>query len=125
MRMSKKKILRTVRKKLYHPNHEKTTIIVVHNNTISTTNRKSSANDQYFEDHSGPHFMSKENMAAISIQAYFRSYLARRMFKALKSLIKLQALVRGVSVRRQAQIALHCMHTLARLQVTVRDRQLR
>lgn len=76
MRMSKKKILRTLHKKLHHiPNHEKTTIIVVHNNTISTTNRKSSANDQYFEDHSGPHFMSKEDMASISIQAYFRGYL--------------------------------------------------
>ncbi|KAK4361459.1 hypothetical protein RND71_020411 [Anisodus tanguticus] len=49
---------------------------------------------------------------------------ARRMFKALKSLVKFQAVVRGVSVRRQAQIAFHCMHALARLQVTVRARQL-
>lgn len=47
------------------------------------------------------------------------------MFKALKSLVKLQALARGAYVRRQAQIALHCMHTLARLHVTVRDRQFR
>ncbi|XP_059284122.1 protein IQ-DOMAIN 20-like [Lycium ferocissimum] len=123
MRMSRKKILCKVRKKLYHPN-EKTTIIVVHNNTITNSNRVSSANAQS-EDHSGPHFMSKEDMAAISIQAYFRGYLARRMFKALKSLVKLQAIVRGVSVRRQAQLALHCMHALARLQVTVRARQLR
>lgn len=48
----------------------------------------------------------------------------RRAYRALKSLVKLQALVRGVVVRRQARIALHCMHALARLQVTVRARQL-
>jgi len=49
---------------------------------------------------------------------------ARRAFKALKSLVKLQAVARGVLVRRQARIALHCMHALARLQVRVRARQL-
>ncbi|MCD7449236.1 IQ-domain 20 [Datura stramonium] len=125
--MSKKKILGKVRKKLYNPNEKTTTIIVVHNNTISSsTNRISSADyDQYsHEDHSGPHFMSKEDMASISIQAYFRGYLARRMFKALKGLVKLQALVRGVIARKQAQMALHCMHALARLHVTIRARQL-
>nr|GLL38552.1 protein IQ-DOMAIN 31 [Ipomoea trifida] len=49
---------------------------------------------------------------------------ARRAFRALRSLVKLQAVARGVCVRRQARIALHCMHALARLQVTVRARQL-
>nr|GME03158.1 protein IQ-DOMAIN 1-like [Ipomoea batatas] len=69
-------------------------------------------------------FLSKEDMAAITIQAHFRSHLARRAFRALRSLVKLQAVARGVCVRRQARIALHCMHALARLQVTVRARQL-
>nr|XP_016464680.1 PREDICTED: protein IQ-DOMAIN 1-like [Nicotiana tabacum] len=123
MRMSRKKFLGTVRKKLYQPSPpQKTTIIIVHNNTI--TNRVSSANAQSAADNSGIHFLSKEEMAAIAIQSYFRGYLARRMFKALKSLVKLQAVVRGVCVRRQARIALHCMQSLARLQVTVRARQL-
>ncbi|KAG5406255.1 hypothetical protein IGI04_012374 [Brassica rapa subsp. trilocularis] len=49
---------------------------------------------------------------------------ARRAFRALKSLVKLQAVARGVLVRRQARIALHCMHALARLQVRVRARQI-
>nr|GMD56441.1 protein IQ-DOMAIN 1-like [Ipomoea batatas] len=69
-------------------------------------------------------FLSKEDIAAITIQAHFRSHLARRAFRALRSLVKLQAVARGVCVRRQARIALHCMHALARLQVTVRARQL-
>ncbi|CAA7019325.1 unnamed protein product [Microthlaspi erraticum] len=67
---------------------------------------------------------NKEEIAAIKIQAFFRGHLARRAFRALKSLVKLQAVARGVLVRRQARIALHCMHALARLQVRVRARQL-
>ncbi|CAH2064395.1 unnamed protein product [Thlaspi arvense] len=67
---------------------------------------------------------TKEEIAAIKIQAFFRGHLARRAFRALKSLVKLQAVARGVLVRRQARIALHCMHALARLQVRVRARQL-
>ncbi|KAH0911847.1 hypothetical protein HID58_035168 [Brassica napus] len=65
---------------------------------------------------------TKEHIAAIKIQAYFRGHLARRAFRALRSLVKLQAVARGVLVRRQARIALHCMHALARLQVRVRAR---
>ncbi|KAK3029142.1 hypothetical protein RJ639_039697 [Escallonia herrerae] len=66
----------------------------------------------------------EEVIAAIVIQAYFRRHLARRAFRALRSLVKLQAVVRGVCVRRQARMAMHCMHALTRLQVTVRARQL-
>ncbi|VVB05340.1 unnamed protein product [Arabis nemorensis] len=67
---------------------------------------------------------TKEDIAAIKIQACFRGHLGRRAFRALKSLVKLQAVARGVLVRRQARIALHCMHALARLQVRVRARQI-
>ncbi|KAI3669417.1 hypothetical protein L6452_40652 [Arctium lappa] len=66
----------------------------------------------------------KEIVAAMKIQACFRCHLARRARKALKSLVKLQALVRGAYVRKQSRIALECMHTLARLQVVVRAHQL-
>ncbi|XP_031287386.1 protein IQ-DOMAIN 31 [Pistacia vera] len=65
-----------------------------------------------------------EDIAAIKIQANFRGHLARRAFRALRSLVKLQALVRGVCVRRQTRIAMHCMQALVRLQVRVRARQL-
>ncbi|XP_004509408.3 protein IQ-DOMAIN 7 [Cicer arietinum] len=67
---------------------------------------------------------TKEHFAAIKIQAYFRAHLARRAHRALKSLVKLQALVRGVCVRRQSRIAMQCMNALVRLQVRVRARQL-
>ncbi|KAJ0231238.1 Protein IQ-DOMAIN 20 [Hirschfeldia incana] len=67
---------------------------------------------------------TRQHIAAIKIQAFFRGHLARRAFRALKSLVKLQAVARGVLVRRQARIALHCMHALARLQVRVRARQI-
>ncbi|OMO83445.1 hypothetical protein COLO4_22507 [Corchorus olitorius] len=49
---------------------------------------------------------------------------ARRASRALRSLVKLQAVGRGVYIRKQAQIALQCMHALVRLQVRVRARQL-
>ncbi|XP_021747740.1 protein IQ-DOMAIN 31-like [Chenopodium quinoa] len=66
----------------------------------------------------------REEMAAVHIQSLFRGHLARRAIKALKSLVKLQAVVRGVCVRRQARIALHCMNTMVRLQDRIRARQL-
>ncbi|KAJ0097408.1 hypothetical protein Patl1_29193 [Pistacia atlantica] len=68
--------------------------------------------------------LTMEDIAAIKIQANFRGHLARRAFRALRSLVKLQALVRGVCVRRQTRIAMHCMQALVRLQVRVRARQL-
>ncbi|XP_021731278.1 protein IQ-DOMAIN 31-like [Chenopodium quinoa] len=66
----------------------------------------------------------REEMAAVHIQSLFRGHLARRAIRALKSLVKLQAVVRGVCVRRQARIALHCMNTMVRLQDRIRARQL-
>ncbi|KAG8073350.1 hypothetical protein GUJ93_ZPchr0006g43789 [Zizania palustris] len=66
----------------------------------------------------------REDVAAVTIQAYFRGHLARRAFKALKSLVRLQAVARGASVRRQAEVAIHCMQAMVRLQVRVRARQM-
>ncbi|OIS98266.1 PREDICTED: protein IQ-DOMAIN 1-like [Nicotiana attenuata] len=122
MRMSKKNWFGSVRNKLFRSSPPHKTIIVLHNNTITT--RTSSANGQSTKHNGRTYFLSKEDMAAITIQSHFRGHLARRAFKALKSLVRLQAVVRGACVRRQARIALHCMHALARLQVTVRARQL-
>ncbi|KAF3615659.1 hypothetical protein BC332_05239 [Capsicum chinense] len=123
MRMSKKNWFGSVKKKLFRSSPSHKNIIVLHNNTI--TNRTSSANGRSPTKNNGrAYFIPKEDMAAITIQSHFRGHLARRAFKALKSLVRLQAVVRGACVRRQARIALHCMHALARLQVTVRARQL-
>ncbi|KAJ1272280.1 hypothetical protein BS78_06G190100 [Paspalum vaginatum] len=66
----------------------------------------------------------REHAAAATIQAHFRGHLARQAFRALRSLVKLQAFARGAYVRKQAIVAIRCMKVLVRLQVRVRSRQL-
>ena len=50
---------------------------------------------------------------------------ARRAFRALKGIIRLQALIRGHLVRKQAVVTLCCMYGIVKLQALVRGGRIR
>ncbi|KQK05197.1 protein IQ-DOMAIN 31 isoform X2 [Brachypodium distachyon] len=67
----------------------------------------------------------REEQAAVKAQAAFRGYLARRAFRALKGIIRLQALIRGHLVRRQAASTLRATWLIVKFQAVVRGRNVR
>lgn len=63
--------------------------------------------------------------AATKAQAAFRGYLARRAFRTLKGIIRLQAVIRGHLVRRQAVITLRCLQGIVKFQALARGQRVR
>ncbi|KAG0500780.1 hypothetical protein HPP92_000852 [Vanilla planifolia] len=70
-------------------------------------------------------FSTVEEIAAITIQAFFRSHLARKALRALKGLVKLQAVVRGFLVRKQAAATLRSIQALLTAQARARAQRTR
>lgn len=68
----------------------------------------------------GPRPPDRACAAAVAIQSAFRGYMARRNYRSLRGLIRLQGVVRGPSVRRQTAHAMRCMQMLVRVQSQVR-----
>ncbi|RLN42670.1 protein IQ-DOMAIN 14-like isoform X2 [Panicum miliaceum] len=66
--------------------------------------------------------LEEEEHAAVLIQSAYRGYLARRALRALKGLVRLQALIRGQTVRRQTAATLRGLESLMRIQARHRSR---
>nr|XP_043620295.1 protein IQ-DOMAIN 27-like [Erigeron canadensis] len=63
--------------------------------------------------------------AALKIQTVFRAYLARKALRALKGLVKFQALVKGFLVRKRAAATIYSMQALLRAQAAILSQRAR
>ncbi|KAF8089120.1 hypothetical protein N665_0517s0007 [Sinapis alba] len=75
------------------------------------------------EGRAGDIITREERWAAEKIQKVFRGSLARKALRALKGIVKLQALVRGYLVRKRAAAMLHSIQALIRVQTAVRSKR--
>ncbi|CAH9085699.1 unnamed protein product [Cuscuta epithymum] len=65
--------------------------------------------------------MVKQEWAAIRIQTFFRAFLAKLALRALKAVVRIQAIFCGRQVRKQAARTLRSMKALVRAQARIRS----
>ncbi|CAH8265846.1 unnamed protein product [Arabidopsis lyrata] len=66
-----------------------------------------------------------QHASATKIQGAFRGYMARKSFRALKGLVRLQGVVRGYSVKRQTINAMKYMQQVVRVQSQIQSRRIK
>ncbi|PPR84550.1 hypothetical protein GOBAR_AA36159 [Gossypium barbadense] len=80
---------------------------------------------EHFPAESSPDITNNESAMSTPLnEDRNHAIAARRALRALKGLVRLQALVRGYNVRKQAQMTMRCMQALVRVQARVRARRL-
>ncbi|KAE8658391.1 IQ-domain 13 isoform 2 [Hibiscus syriacus] len=68
--------------------------------------------------------LMNQHASATQIQAAYRGYKARRSFRSLKGLVRLQGVVRGQNARRQTTNAMKHMQLLVRVQSQIQSRRI-
>ncbi|CAH9081350.1 unnamed protein product [Cuscuta europaea] len=63
-------------------------------------------------------------LSAIRIQSIFRGYMARKNFRSLRGLLRLQGFIRGDNVKKQTVNAMKQMHLFVRIQNQIRLRRI-
>lgn len=68
---------------------------------------------------------TREEVGAIKIQAAYRGYMARRDFRSLRAMRRLNLWLEGQAIKRQTMFALMRIQTMSRVQSQVRVRRIR
>ncbi|XP_026444512.1 protein IQ-DOMAIN 14-like [Papaver somniferum] len=95
--------------------------------TTKTDNNSSSSrsnNTTTTKNYRIPPTIEQHHIAATKIQSIYRGYMARRSFRALKGLMRLQGVVRGQSVKRQTMNAMKYMQLLVKVQTQIQSRRI-
>ncbi|KAI3456185.1 hypothetical protein Pfo_012848 [Paulownia fortunei] len=74
-------------------------------------------------DNQGRLGLSIEDAAATQIQTAYRAYLARKTFRGMTGMVRLQNLVQCDSVKKQASTTLSHLHSWSRIQAQIRARR--
>ncbi|CAH9122952.1 unnamed protein product [Cuscuta epithymum] len=91
-------------------------IMATATNDSEATHQPREDNSQLSEQHCFNYDREVLNLVSIKIQTAFRGYLARKALRALKGLVKLQAIIRGRAVRRQTVATLKRLQSIVSIQ---------